>query len=104
MSDFVQISVDELARLRGIETEYQRLTASVFAPDAKQTPVTDDSDPSNAPWIVVEQWPAPMLFFCHVRGWRALAHEATPYLDYSEAVDEAEQQQAFVVPLRRVQP
>ena len=108
--DGVEDPAAELARLRGIDAAYQQacssiadMAASVKADKSTRHPgARDDSDPINAPWVVVDKPDAPMLFLCHFRGWMGRPDDSSPYLTYSEAVEDAKRHGGHVVSLWRL--
>jgi|GEM_PF-2728006 hypothetical protein len=70
-------------------------------PKSESTP--DLSHESHAPWIVVDTFPAPLLYWCPVHRWVGRVEKAALFFSYSDALDIAEKHQAHVVPLESVQ-
>ena len=86
----------------GLPVLTDRVTHWQPLPEPPVTPAPDLSHESHTPWIVVDAFPAPMLFWCPVRHWVGQVDKAGLFFSYAEALDVAEKHQAHVVPLETV--
>lgn len=87
----------------GLPVIIDRVTHWQPLPEPPSTPTPDLSHESRAPWIVVDAFPAPLLFWCPMHRWVGRVEKAALFFSYSEALDIAEKHQAHVVPLESVQ-
>lgn len=81
------------------EIEAFEVVTEILTVCDKRHPVTHSVDPEAGPWIVVDTVPAPLLYWSPVLGWMGRPQDAGVFVTYSDALDDAEQQQAYVMPM-----
>lgn len=78
------------------------LVSEMIATPSRLEPTVTLVDPESGPWVVVDSWPAPLLYWSPVLGWAGLPDQAGVFLAYRGADDTADEHHGVVVPLAAI--